>query len=181
VVTVKSELAGRLVERDPARAAAELADIERLSRGALADLRASIAGYREMNLDTELAAARAALAAAEIEATVPVSGDVVAPPLRALFAWAVREAVTNVIRHARASRCVIELAPDAVRVCDDGVGMPVPAYLDAGRAETHAAFGMNAGSGLAGLAERAAAAGAVLAVARGEERGTVVSVQAGER
>jgi two-component system sensor histidine kinase DesK len=177
VVTVKSELAGRLVERDPVRAAAELADIERLSRGALADLRASIAGYREMNLDTELSAARAALAAAGVEATVPVSGDVVAPPLRALFAWAVREAVTNVIRHAQAPSCTIELQAGAVTITDDGVGV--------GRCEEHertdAANGMHSGSGLAGLAERAEAAGAVLTVERREPHGTVVMVKAGER
>ncbi|GAA4167428.1 sensor histidine kinase [Gryllotalpicola koreensis] len=172
VVTVKSELAARLVDRDPQRAKTELADIERLGRGALADLRASIAGYREMNLDTELAAARVALAAAEVEATVPASGDTVVPPLRELFAWAVRESVTNVIRHAGAASCTIELRADAVTIADDGVGMG--ACVDA--ENTDAAGGIRSGSGLAGLSARAAAVGAVLLVAAREPHGTVVTV-----
>jgi two-component system sensor histidine kinase DesK len=172
VVTVKSELAARLVDLDPDRAKTELADIERLSRSALVDLRASIAGYREMNLDTELAAARVALAAAEVEATVPVSGDAVAPPLRELFAWAVRESVTNVIRHAGAASCTIELRADAVTIADDGVGMG--ASVDAEK--TDAAGGIRSGSGLSGLSARAAAVGAVLLVAAREPHGTVVSV-----
>ncbi|AYG03224.1 sensor histidine kinase [Gryllotalpicola protaetiae] len=176
VVTVKSELAGRLADRDVERTKAELADIERLTRGALSDLRASIAGYREMDLNTELAAARAALAAAEVEAAVPVSGDVAAAPLRELFAWAVRESVTNVVRHAHASHCTIELRADAVIIVDDGVGGGAgPAGVG-----TDASSGMHSGSGLAGLAQRAAAAGAVLSVTAAEPHGTVVSVKAGE-
>jgi two-component system sensor histidine kinase DesK len=173
VVTVKAELAARLVDRDAARARAEIADIERLSRSALADLRASIAGYREMSLDTELAAAREALAAAEIEAVVPVSGDVVAPRLRELFAWSVREAVTNVIRHARATRCEIALTADTLRVRDDGSGTKA---LASGRADAPA--GTVPGHGLAGLVERARGAGASLRVEAAEPHGTVVTVKA---
>lgn len=189
VVTVKSELAGRLIDRDPARAKDELADIERLTRSALVDLRASIAGYREMNLDTELAAARAAFAAAEITATVPLSGSVVAAPMRELFAWAVRESVTNVLRHAHATSCVIELETDAVRIADDGVGTGARADAEGmgvDAAEAHSVSGMEpgrsaAGHGLAGLADRAAAAGARLTVAAREPTGTVVTVKAGIR
>jgi two-component system, NarL family, sensor histidine kinase DesK len=177
VVTVKSELAGRLIERDPARARAEVADIERLGRSALADLRASIAGYRAMNLDTELAAARAALAAAEVEAIVPVSGEAAAPDLRELFAWAVRESVTNVIRHARAASCSIELSTDAVAIADDGVGV-ASSVAPGDDAEGRLAPRPPSGHGLAGLAERAAAAGAVLTLAPREPHGTVVTVKA---
>ncbi|HEY0247242.1 MAG TPA: histidine kinase [Gryllotalpicola sp.] len=177
VVTVKSELAVRLVDRDPERAKAEIADIERLSRAALTDLRASVAGYREMSLDTELAAARAALAAAEVRAAVPVSGECVDPALRELFAWVVREAVTNVLRHARAESCEIVLAASSMRVVDDGVGMLVP-VLTGAEGATDAARGISSarGTGLAGLAERITAAGALLAVEPGRERGTVVTV-----
>jgi len=147
VITVKAELAQRLLDVDRERAAAELADLERLSRDALADVRRAVEGYREMSLAGELARARSALASAEIAAELPGSTDEVRGDLRELFAWVVREGVTNVIRHSGARRCVVELRSDGVVVEDDGGG---------------AATGVPLGHGLAGLRERAAAAGAVL-------------------
>ena len=75
VITVKAELANRLLDVDPERARAELADLERLSRDALADVRRAVEGYRELTLPGELARARTALAAAEIEAELPNSTD----------------------------------------------------------------------------------------------------------
>ena len=71
VVAVKAELAGRLASLDPARAEAEIGDVERIARQALADVRAAAGGYREVTLDGELASARTALAAAGIEADLP--------------------------------------------------------------------------------------------------------------
>lgn len=123
VVTVKSELARRLVAIDPERAEQEIADIERLSRSALADLRAAVAGYREMSLSTELAAAQAALAAADVEAHLPRNGDGVEPELRELFGWVLREGVTNVIRHAGARNCWVTVTRDRLEIDDDGRGM----------------------------------------------------------
>src|SRR6185437_11442335 len=119
VITVKAELAHRLLDVDPARARAELADLERLSRDALADVRRAVEGYRDLTLPSELARAREALRAAEIEADLPNSTDEVPSELRELFAWTVREGVTNVIRHSRASRCSVRLWPDAAEVADD--------------------------------------------------------------
>ena len=78
VVAVKAELAGRLLEVDPTRAAVEIADVERLAREALADVRSTVGAYREVTLATELAGARAALDAAGIEADLPTSVDGVA-------------------------------------------------------------------------------------------------------
>lgn len=163
VVTVKSELARRLVSRDPERAEAEIADIERLSRAALADLRASVAGYREMTLATELSAANAALVAADVTPHLPVSADVVAPELRETFAWILRETITNVVRHAHAKNCWVALEKRAIIVGDDGAGMPgtIPA-----------------GHGLDGLRQRAQSVGAVLTVQPGDDGGTTVSVRA---
>lgn len=143
VITVKAELARRLLEVDPERARAELADLERLSRDALADVRRAVAGYREVTLPGELAKARQALAAARIEAEVPNSTDDVPSEVRELFAWTIREGVTNVIRHSGARRCRIELAADRVEVSDDGQGPGSAAP----------------GHGLTGLRERAAALG----------------------
>jgi len=151
VITVKAELAQRLLDRgtegDVERARTELADLERLSRDALADVRRAVEGYRELTLPGELARARTALAAAEIEAELPNSADEVPTDLRELFAWTVREGVTNVLRHSGASRCRVALSPTAAEVRDDGAGPTTPS---------------GSGSGLAGLRERAGAVGATV-------------------
>lgn len=144
VITVKAQLAGRLVATDESRAAAEIADIERLAREALTDVRATIAGKREVNLAPELVNARAALLSANIDAEVPYALDEVPTANRELFGWTVREGVTNVLRHSKASRCVISLRAGSVEVHDDGVGA-APEDLD--------------GNGLRGLRERVSAAG----------------------
>lgn len=145
-VTVKAQLAGRLVGRDDARAAGEMQEVERLSRQALADVRAAVAGYREVSLAVELATAREVLGAAGIAADLPRAVDEVPAELRELFGWVVREGVTNAVRHSGASRVRVGVAASSVEVTDDGCGRAVGA----------------AGSGLAGLAERAAAAGGQL-------------------
>ncbi|MEX0426942.1 sensor histidine kinase [Nocardioides sp. DS6] len=154
VITVKAELAGRLLDSpEPVaaeRARAEIADLERLSRDALADVRRAVEGYRELTLPGELARARAALQAAQIEPVLPQSTDAVPTELRELFAWTVREGVTNVIRHSGARRCEIVLTPRSAEVRDDG-GCDAPPPTTIGE-----------GSGLTGLRERAAAVGAVL-------------------
>lgn len=163
LIAVKAELAGRLLEsRDP-RAADEVADLERLSRDALADVRRAVQGYREITLPGELARARRALVAAGIEAHVPTSGDDVAGDLRELFAWTIREGVTNVLRHSTARHCEIDLTADRVVIRNDGVGRAVDPRESAGSVGC-------AGSGLDGLRDRALAAGARMrAGRRGEE------------
>lgn len=160
VITIKAELAGRLFDADPERARAELADLERLSRDALTDVRRAVEGYRDLSLPGELARARTALSAAQIAATLPGSTDDVPGPVRELFAWTIREAVTNVIRHSGAHHCEVRLSATSVEVCDDGRGM----LADAVR-----------GSGLVGLQERAAAIGATL-VTRSLDPGWSVEV-----
>ncbi|WP_217996506.1 sensor histidine kinase [Piscicoccus intestinalis] len=164
VITVKAELAGRLVDVDPRRAKTEIADLERLSRDALAEVRETVSGYRQLSLPAELVRARRALDAAGIEARLPGATDDVDPGLRDLFAWVVREGVTNVVRHSGARRCEVELTATTVRVCDDGVGV---------RDDT----AIEAGNGLTGLRERARKVGAVVGVAR--EPGTPTAGGAG--
>ena len=146
VVAVKSELAGKLVDRDSVKVKSELADIERLARDGLSDLRASVAGYRDVDLASELASARIALIASGVDAHLPEDVGIVRPEFRALFGWVVREGVTNVIRHAEASNCWIDLGPRRVLIRDDGAG---------------SAPG-SPGNGLRGLRERADAAGATV-------------------
>lgn len=162
VITVKAELAARLMDVDPARAKAEVLDLERLSRDALADVRRAVAGYRELTLPGELSHARTALAAAEIAADLPNTTDSVEGDLRDLFAWTVREGITNVVRHSGASRCTVRLTSTSVEVRDDGHGPgPMPG---------------EPGHGLLGLRERAAAFGAVVTTAAVEPHGFSLTV-----
>ncbi|MCZ4500486.1 MAG: histidine kinase [Marmoricola sp.] len=153
VITVKAELAQKLIGVDAERARAEVADLERLSRDALADVRRAVEGYRELTLPGELSRARMALQAAEIEADLPNATDEIPSDLRDLFAWTIREGVTNVIRHSQAQRCVVRLTPTTVEVADDGRGPG-----------SGAAFSVP-GNGLVGLRERAAAVGATIVTA----------------
>ncbi|MBO0852655.1 MAG: sensor histidine kinase [Nocardia sp.] len=149
VITVKTELAQRLLESDPAGAARELADLERLAREALAGVRDTVGGLREVSLAGELATARTALDAAAIHAELP---DPARLPDRhsETFGWVVREAITNVVRHSRARRCWIRVDADRIEIRDDGTGLT--------------GSGTCSGSGLTGLRERVRAAGGRLAV-----------------
>ncbi len=156
VIAVKAELARRLVDVDNERALREIRDLERLSRDALTDVRRAVQGYREITLPGELARARGVLAAAGIEAALPSSADDVAGELRELFAWAIREAVTNIVRHSRARKAEIELSATTLRIANDGV-----------RDGDDRAPGQRVeGSGLVGLRERVHALGGTLSVQR---------------
>ena len=153
-IVVKSELARRLVSVDAERAVAETNDIERLAREALADVRETVSGYRSLSLAQELDGAREALAAGGVRCTVTPADRALPARVEAVLAWGVREAVTNVLRHARATSCDIVLAASAdaatLEVTDDGVGAAAP-----GSARERPDL---PGTGLAGLAERLAAA-----------------------
>nr|WP_244954156.1 histidine kinase [Spelaeicoccus albus] len=151
VITVKAELAGRLVERDAIRAKAEINDVEQLSRAALTDVRATVAGYRDVNVVSELANARAVLEAAGITADLPTTTDTLPAEYRELAGWIIREGVTNVVRHSGATLCRVRMSPDMIEVADDGTGP------QSGSAHCHA-------NGLDGLRERVEAAGALLRI-----------------
>ncbi len=165
VITVKAELAGRLMDEAPERARSEVADLERLSRDALADVRRAVEGYREISLAGELARAREALAAAGIHATLPNATDEVPSDLREAFAWVVREGVTNVIRHSGAEHCTITLDGARLTIRDDGRGRGDAAGL---------------GNGLRGVQERAGAAGAMLISRDVEPHGFELTVTTAE-
>lgn len=166
VVAMKSELAARLVDVDPARAKTEMQDVERLSREALQGLRRAVSGYREADLDAELVSARAALEAAAIDAALPTDGDAAADDVRSLFAWVLREGVTNVVRHAAASRVRVALTRTALTIEDDGTGLLDP---DAASATP--------GNGLRGLRERADAVGATLTTGTSDLGGFLLRVE----
>jgi two-component system sensor histidine kinase DesK len=146
-LSVKAELAARLIDIDPARAKEELESIQTTARQALAEVRATVGGLRAGNLDAELAAAPRVLADAGISTRVVGEVADTDPRHRALLAWVLRESVTNVVRHARAQSVVIELGPHGIAVTDDGCGRTGPE-----------------GNGLRGLRERVGGAGGTLDV-----------------
>lgn len=162
VVSVKAELAERLVDADPERAKDELVQIQQLTRQALAEIRATVGGLRVARLTEQIDASRRALEDAGIECRLPADPSVVEPRHRVVLAWALREAVTNVVRHSSAHTCSVELGSDWLTVADDGRGLR-------GRRE---------GNGLRGMRERVHAAGGTVSVQPGPDgAGTELRVQ----
>lgn len=161
VLSIKAQLARRLVDRDVEAARRELDAIDDLARSSLTQIRSTVTRLRTASFAAELESARTALDAASIEADITADPDL--PDRHDLFAWALREAVTNTVRHAGATRCRITATPGRLTLEDDGVGP-----------------GTSRGNGLTGLAERAHDAGARLTVRAGsgpaERPGTIVEV-----
>jgi two-component system sensor histidine kinase DesK len=163
VIVLKAELASKLAERHPARAAAEIRDVEQISRHALAEVRRAVHGYRGERLADELAASRSTLETAGVTLITEVEPVALPADTERTLALALREAVTNVVRHSRASRCVVRLAAhgDTVRLSveDNGVGGELVE-----------------GAGLAGMRERLAEIDGRLE--RDGGRGTCLTVSA---
>lgn len=146
-IALKAEVATRLVAEAPDRATIEMTEVSAMAREGLTEARAAVSGYRNISLVGEAQAAEALLKASGFEVSVRVLDEDIPKPVEECAAWIVREATTNVVRHARASRCEIEVARSGdsvvVEVRDDGVGVKLadpPVY----------------GNGLTGLAERTA-------------------------
>jgi two-component system sensor histidine kinase DesK len=163
-ISIKAGLAARLVDLDPAAAKAQIAEIEQVSRQALADVRTTASGMHEVRLATEIASARAVLLAAGIESRMPSALPPLSDQASELLGYVVREAVTNVVRHSQAGVCTVAVEPTAVEVRDDGRGLPT---------------GVRSGSGLVGLRSRVEAAGGTLWVGAAETGGTVVRAELG--
>lgn len=141
-ITLKAGLARRLSDTDPERAAKEIGAVEDLSRQALIEVRAAVSAFRNVTLAAELAHGKELLRAAGVTADLPTATDVVSVSHQEVFGWVVREGLTNVARHARATRCSVRLSASEIEICDDGIGVPA-----------------EDGNGLAGLKERIGAAG----------------------
>ncbi len=147
VLTVKAQLARRLIDTDQEKASAELAEMEQISRQALSEVRSTVTRLKSPQLPGELEVARDTLESAGITAVIHSTEG--AADSRVL-AWALREAVTNAVRHSQASQCAIALTSQLLSVADDGVGVGTS----------------REGNGLRGLRERAKAAGASVIVGR---------------
>jgi two-component system, NarL family, sensor histidine kinase DesK len=152
MIALKSELAGRLVEQEPARAVQEIRDVERVARQALREVREAVAGYRQPALSSELEGAQHLLEAAGIEYQFEQTAGDLPPSIDAVLAWTVREGVTNVIRHSRARWCHIRITREngTVRAEEINDG-DIRGLAESTQART--------GSGLAGLTERVKANG----------------------
>lgn len=161
-IVVRAQLIAKVAETDPAAAVREAADIEQTARTALSEVRAAVTGWRHHALDAELDIARDVLAAADVDLRVEQEAEVaMSPQVEAAVALALREAVTNIVRHAGAERCTIGVVTTGndvrLTVADDGRGSAAPD-----------------GSGLAGMRERISALGG--AVERRMDGGTTLTV-----
>jgi two-component system, NarL family, sensor histidine kinase DesK len=181
LITLKAELAGRVIRTEPDRAAMEISELESVARQSLADVRGAVAGFRQPDLAGELVAARQLLDAAGIASDI-ISTDTAGLPqeVDSALAWAVREGATNVVRHSTATHVFITVSVDpaeaVVEIRDNGqpassangplrASGSAPAELTAGpagraSARPRPAF---AGSGLTGLAERVRCLGGEIA------------------
>jgi two-component system, NarL family, sensor histidine kinase DesK len=159
MITLKSELAQRLVKTDPARAALEMREVEQAARQTLREVRAAVAGYRQPTLQGELNGARQLLEAAGIEYTIEQTHDTLPIAVDAALAWVVREGVTNVIRHSRATWCRIRVQAASEHVFVEVTNNGVPASGPQNGASSTS-------TGLASLAERAAVCGGHLTAGR---------------
>ncbi|WP_417554449.1 sensor histidine kinase [Microbacterium sp.] len=159
VVKMKAQLARRLIDADPARAKAELADIEALAAEAIAGVRTTVAGARAASLTEQLAASADALRSAGVVAHVDGDPGALSPAQGLTASWILREATTNILRHAGASAVTVTVRPGMLAVQDDGRGS-----------------GEREGNGVRGMRERAAAAGARFELTRPASGGTRVEV-----
>jgi two-component system sensor histidine kinase DesK len=164
VIAIKSELAARLADRDPAAARAEIEDVERIAREALGQVRGAVAGMRAVGLDAEFANARLALAAVEVEFDYARTEPSLHPELETVLAFALREAVTNIVRHAEARQAEARLERDRAHVVftirDDGRGGARPD-----------------GHGLKGMRERIESLGGSLSLVSVAGQGTELSIR----
>jgi len=165
VIVLKAELAKRLIASDPARATAEITDVETIGRTALAEVREAIGGYRARGLTAELDAARGTLASAGVTLLTdakPLDTSGLTAAEETVLALALREAVTNIVRHARAKTCrlrfVTEHGRRKLHVEDDGEHPLV-----------------REGNGLRGMRERVESIGGSLRVER--EHGTRLLIE----
>jgi two-component system sensor histidine kinase DesK len=126
LIVLKSELAGRLLSSQPGRAALEIAEIETAARQALAEVRKTITGYRSEGFASELTRAAQILETAGVRLNKPAKAPYLTPRHEATLSLVLREAVTNIVRHAGASECSIEVftAQDRTQlvIADDGRG-----------------------------------------------------------
>jgi two-component system sensor histidine kinase DesK len=152
VIVLKSELAGRLIERDPQRAALEIAEVEKTARTALSEVRQAIGGYRSQGLPAEMELARSTLQAAGVTLACETPLPHLYATEETVICLAVREAVTNIVRHAQATHCRI------------GFNTSVDGYHSLLITDDGAHPKLHEGNGLRGMRERVQSLGGRLSI-----------------
>lgn len=165
LVTLKSELARKLALVDPPRAQREMDEVERVARHALAEVRAAVTGMRRSDLAAEMVSARLMLEASGLmfDGELP-AGATLSPAIEASIALVLREAITNIHRHARATKASVRFQPgtELFQMCisDNGCG------------------GLAAhGNGVSGMRERVNALGGSLQIDSPPRKGTTLTVR----
>jgi len=164
MVALKSELAGRLIHRDPNAAHREMVDVARVSREALSQVRSAVSGIRAAAMAAELASARLLLEAAGVQMEYWHDPQALPGDVETCLALVLREAVTNIQRHARANRVevtvIVGVDRVVMRIRDDGRG------------------GVNErGNGLTGMRERIVAHGGELWIESPRGKGTGIEIR----
>lgn len=167
MIKMKSELATRWVDHDPKQAKEELKDILATSRVALKQVRELVSDMKFISLSSEIEHSRKLLHTAGIELEFMEKGQ---PPLlssveETMLSLSVREAVTNIIKHSQAQRCMIKLHLEdnhyCVEIADDGVGL----------------VKRDNGNGIPSMSERMQALDGTFLINSSPEGGTVVSMK----
>lgn len=173
VIALKSELAVQLARRGREESVDQMIEVQRIARESQREVRDVVRGYREADLDIELAGAQGVLTAAGIRCEVTGEAAGLPTEVQSALGWVVREATTNVLRHGDAERCVVAVRVAEGRVVltveNDGVGggsgsLGAPDATDSGSEDSE-----GSGSGLAGLRERLAAVDGTLEAGRVRE------------
>ncbi|PYI37764.1 sensor histidine kinase [Arthrobacter psychrolactophilus] len=159
-VGLKAQLAERLLDTDLAAARAELQHINALTIEAMDSIRATVGGLRRTTLAQELLSARAVLDDAGVTAVVRGDAAIVDPPRSAALSWILREAVTNVLRHAHATTCWISIEERSMSIEDDGDSLT----------------GSHEGHGIRGMRERARLTAARIVITESVHGGTRVAL-----
>ena len=151
VITLKADLARKLLHADPDRADAELEAIAQLSRSSLAEVRSTVTRLRIPDFSGEIQASERALQTASVTAKLPDAERALSAVgvNSSLFSWVLREAVTNIVRHSQAGFCEVRVSNTGLEILDNGVGIPAE-YA--------------AGSGIKGMKSRVESAGGTLVV-----------------
>lgn len=125
IVNLKAELASKLVETNTPAAQEQMRQVAQLSRQALAEVHSTVTRLRVPDLEGEILASSRALETAGIQANLPdaTTAANIAGMNSALFSWALRETVTNIVRHSRATYATVRLNPTGLEVIDNGIGI----------------------------------------------------------
>ncbi|ARZ69265.1 hypothetical protein SMD11_3634 [Streptomyces albireticuli] len=168
VIALKSELAVQLGRRGAPQALELMAEVQGIARDSQREVREVVRGYREADLPTELVGARGVLSAAGIECRIDdTAGGQLPAPVQSALAWVVREATTNVLRHADAGRCAVRLriVNDVAVLVMENDGAPDTGAAD-GADRVGGSVSAGGGSGLRGLGERLAVLGGTVTAER---------------